>query len=136
MTADSRTKSNAFGNNNRLYRSRDHGIIAGVCAGLADYFGVDANVTRILVVIGAFFFPILILAYIVLALLLPKHSPLDDEADGLNGEIRRRVRAAPHSTLGSVRHRFRDLERRLQRLEKYVTSERFKLDREFENLKD
>jgi phage shock protein C len=46
------------------------------------------------------------------------------------------VRAEPHATLSSVRHRFRDLDARLQRLEKYVTSERFRLDREFAGLKE
>ena len=28
-------------NTNRLYRSRD-GIVAGVCGGIADFFGLDA----------------------------------------------------------------------------------------------
>jgi phage shock protein C len=36
--------------------------------------------------------------------------------------------------LSGVRYRFRDLDVRLQRLEKYVTSSRYKLDREFEQL--
>ncbi len=135
MADNSRTGSNGYGGNNRLYRSADRGCLAGVCAGLADYFGVDTNITRLLVAVGAFFFPILILAYIALALLLPKRSSFD-EGVSPNGELRRRVRAEPHWALGSVRHRFRELDRRLQRLEKYVTSERFKLDREFEGLKD
>jgi phage shock protein C len=38
--------------------------------------------------------------------------------------------------LSSVRYRFRDLDSRLQRLEKYVTSSRFDLDSEFRRLKD
>lgn len=133
MTADDR--ANGYGNN-RLYRSADNGMIAGVCAGLAEYFGVDTGITRALVVVGAFFFPILILAYIALALLLPKRYSLRGSESGRDPELRRHVRAEPHATLGSVRHRFRDLDRRLQRLEKYVTSDRFKLDREFEGLKD
>jgi len=37
--------------------------------------------------------------------------------------------------LDSQRYRFRDLDRRLQRLEKYVTSKRFRLEREFDDLK-
>lgn len=134
MSAESRMRSNGYGNGNRLYRSADRGVLAGVCAGLAEYFGVDANVMRVLVLIGAFFFPILILAYVALALLLPKRPSYDADDAGPDVEIRRRVRAEPHATLGSVRHRFRDLDRRLQRLEKYVTSDRFKLDREFEGL--
>jgi phage shock protein C len=38
--------------------------------------------------------------------------------------------------LSGVRYRFRDLDTRLQRLEKYVTSNRFNLDREFRHLKE
>ena len=38
----------------RFYRSREHAIIAGVCAGFADYFGFNLKVTRILVVIAFF----------------------------------------------------------------------------------
>ena len=43
---------------------------------------------------------------------------------------------ALHGTLSNVSFRFRELEARLQRLEKYVTSARFQLDQEFESLKD
>ena len=46
------------------------------------------------------------------------------------------MRSSPHDTLASVRYRFRDLDVRLQRLEKYVTSNRYKLDREFEKLEE
>jgi phage shock protein C len=50
--------------------------------------------------------------------------------------VERRVRSSPHDTLSGIRYRFRDLDIRLQRLEKYVTSNRYKLDREFQELKD
>jgi phage shock protein C len=67
---------------------------------------------------------------------------LDQEAEqeriksSYQSELRRRVRSEPHSTLNSQRHRFRELDRRLQKLEKYVTSKRFRLDREFDGLQD
>jgi phage shock protein C len=122
---------------NRLYRNSDKGVVFGVCAGIADYFGFDATVVRVLVVLGTLFFggPLIPIAYLLLALLLPK-DPRGLGEDVAEDSIERRVRAEPHSTLNSVRHRFRELEARLQRLEKYVTSERFKLDREFERLRD
>jgi phage shock protein C len=123
---------------NKLYRNKREGMIAGVCAGFADYFGFDLGMTRVLLVIAAFtFFPMLILVYIVLALIL-KPAPAQFEEPPAEREpgLGRRVRAEPHATLSSVRHRFRDLDGRLQRLEKYVTSERFRLDREFAGLKE
>jgi len=121
---------------NKLCRNKRDGMIAGVCAGFADYFGFDVGMTRVVVVIAAFIFPMLVLVYFVLALILktapPRFEPHAERETGLG----RRVRAEPHATLSSVRHRFRDLDARLQRLEKYVTSGRFRLDREFEGLKE
>jgi phage shock protein C len=36
-----------------LVRSRDNRIIAGVCAGLADYVGMDVNLVRVFVALVA-----------------------------------------------------------------------------------
>jgi phage shock protein C len=122
---------------NRLYRDSENSVIFGVCAGLADYFGFDVKITRICVAVGGlFFFPTVPIAYLILGLLL-KDSPYPSRQRQVEEEaLRRRVRAEPHSTLASVRHRYRDLERRLQRLEKYVTSKKFRLQREFDGLRD
>ncbi|MDH3417873.1 MAG: envelope stress response membrane protein PspC [Gammaproteobacteria bacterium] len=122
----------------RLFRDRENGIVAGVCAGIADYFGFDVTITRIIVVIGLFIFlPTTLIAYIVLALLLPTKSRESSRVrDDASETLQRRVRSAPHSTLDNIRHRFREVDGRLQRLEKYLTSKRFKLDREFESLRD
>jgi phage shock protein C len=73
--------------------------------------------------------------YVALALLLEKRPQEEATRPREDIEFERHVRSEPHSTLFSVRHRFRELDQRLQRLERYVTSERFKLDREFEGLK-
>jgi phage shock protein PspC (stress-responsive transcriptional regulator) len=37
--------------NKRLYRSRNNRMLAGVCGGLGEYFGVDATLIRILFVL-------------------------------------------------------------------------------------
>ncbi len=118
----------------RLYRNTADGVVFGVCAGVADYFGFNLAVTRAIVVVAALFsFPLVLTVYLVLALLLPKDPrPHGGEPD----EVETRVRTEPHATLSSLRYRFRDMDARLQRLEKYVTSTRYKLDREFEQLRD
>lgn len=124
---------------NRLYRNSEKGVVFGVCAGIADYFGFDITIVRVLMVLGTLFFggPLVPVTYLILALVLPKdpRPTRHESADG-DDDLQRKVRAEPHSTLTSVRHRYRELEGRLQRLEKYVTSERFKLDQEFERLRD
>lgn len=119
----------------KLFRNPKRGMIFGVCAGIADYFGFDVTITRVVVIVAAIFAsPILLVAYLLLAFLLPRKPALT--ADDSPEPLQRRVRSDPHDTLGSVRHRFRELDSRLQQLEKYVTSNRFKLDREFRHLKD
>ena len=37
---------------NKLYRNPRRGMIFGVCAGLAEYFGFDVTVTRVIVAVG------------------------------------------------------------------------------------
>lgn len=122
---------------NRLYRNTNDGMILGVCAGVADYFGFDRSVTRILTVVAGFLFPpATLLTYIVLGLLLEKAPASSRQTTAERYVLRQRVRAEPHATLDSIRHRFRDLDRRMQRLEKHVTSKRFRLEQEFDGLKD
>jgi phage shock protein C len=119
---------------NRLYRNPRRGKVFGVCAGLAEHFGFNLSAMRVLVVIGAFFFfPIVCIVYVVLGVLLPS-KPYDGPNDVFD-PVQSKVRSDPHDMLSSVRYRFRDLDSRLQRLEKYVTSNRFQLDREFRHLK-
>jgi phage shock protein PspC (stress-responsive transcriptional regulator) len=57
----------------RLVRRTDDRMVAGVCSGVADYFGVDVTLVRLVTVVGAIFgFGSLILAYIVAWALLPE----------------------------------------------------------------
>jgi phage shock protein C len=57
----------------RLVRRSDDRMVAGVCSGVADYFGVDVTLVRLVTVVGAIFgFGSLILAYIVAWALLPE----------------------------------------------------------------
>lgn len=122
----------------KLFKDRENGMIAGVCAGIADYFGFDVTITRIIVAIGLFMFlPTTLIAYFLLALLLPtKPRESARVRDDYSETLQRSVRSAPHSTLDNVKHRFREIDGRLQRLEKYLTSRRYKLDKEFESLRD
>src|SRR5262245_59985657 len=122
---------------NRLYRNPQRGMIAGVCAGVADYFGFDLAITRLLVVVAALFsFPFMCIAYFAAAFRVRRKPTAEPGGEYVVDPVQRKVRTDPHDMLSSVRYRFRDLDSRLQRLEKYVTSNRFALDREFRSLKD
>ncbi len=56
----------------RIYRSRNNRMLAGVCAGLANYFNIDPTLVRVLAVICLLGFNIMaVLAYIILIIVVP-----------------------------------------------------------------
>ncbi len=57
--------------NKRLYRSRDN-MIAGVCGGVADFFGLDATLVRIATIFLLLFGGLSLWVYIILWLIVPK----------------------------------------------------------------
>jgi phage shock protein C len=118
----------------RFYRNKDRAIVAGVCAGLADYFGFNLKVTRILAVICLLVaMPMTLLVYFGTVFLVPAMPDLG-QRHNYDPDFRRAVRSAPKQTVGDVRRRYQSLDSRLARLERYVTSPRFNLDQEFRKL--
>ena len=117
-----------------FHRSRDRAVIGGVCAGLADYFGFNLKVTRLLAVIALFMaMPVTLLVYFATVLLVPAQRD-EPPRPNYDPEFHRALRASPKETLADVRRRFQSLDGRLARLERYVTSSRFDLDQEFRKL--
>ena len=129
----------------RFARDADIACLGGVCAGFANYFGVNLRVTRILVVIAFFVaMPITVLGYVAIVLLVPAESRT--YATRADREFRRKKRrmsrrerklAAEEATERAaevVNQRCQSLDKRLARIEKYVTSSRYNLDREIRNL--
>ena len=55
----------------RLYRSRTDRMIWGVCGGLAEYFNMDPTIVRIIFVLLIFANGLGILAYIIMAIVVP-----------------------------------------------------------------
>jgi phage shock protein C len=57
----------------RVTRTTDDAMIGGVCAGVADYLGLDVTLVRVLAVLGAIFgLGSLVVAYVVAWLLMPE----------------------------------------------------------------
>lgn len=122
----------------RLYRDSDRAVVGGVCAGLATYLGFNLKITRLLCVIAFLCaFPFALIAYLAAVLLIPASSSrIYDEAmyqvrrkEALREEI---LRARP--TVDDVRERYRNLDRRLAKIEKYVTSSKYRLNEELRRL--
>jgi phage shock protein C len=55
----------------RLYRSRSHRMLAGVCGGLAEYFSIDVTVVRLVWAILTLFGGWGILVYVAAVLIMP-----------------------------------------------------------------
>lgn len=118
----------------RLYRDPRRGWLAGVCAGLADYFGLSACLVRCLVVLAGMFFTLpTLFAYLVAALVLPRR-PEDMYTSPEEERFWRQVRLEPARTARDLARKFQDLERRLRAAEARVTSSEFKLRRQFRDL--
>ena len=58
--------------NGRLSRDKNSKVIAGVCSGLARYFGLDKVLIRILFLIAFFGFGTGLLLYIILWIVMPE----------------------------------------------------------------
>ena len=129
--------ASSYGPRRRFYRNRERALIGGVCAGLADYFGFNLAVTRLLAIIAFFMaMPAAIMVYLAVVILVPAAPPAELPERMVDPEVRRSVRSSPTQSMSEVRGRFKALDRRLARLEKYITSSRYNLDREFERLRD
>ncbi|EAF3072539.1 PspC domain-containing protein [Listeria monocytogenes serotype 1/2a] len=59
----------------KLYRSSSQKMIAGVCGGLAEYFGIEVTIIRLLWAGAVLFFGTGILLYIIAAIIIPKATP-------------------------------------------------------------
>lgn len=57
----------------KLYRSRSNKMLTGLAGGIAQYFGVDPTLVRILLVIFEFATGgLLIIAYLIVSFIVPK----------------------------------------------------------------
>jgi phage shock protein PspC (stress-responsive transcriptional regulator) len=58
----------------RLLRPKDGRLVAGVCAGLADYFGIDVGLVRLGFGVFTFFYGLGILIYLIAWAVLPEEG--------------------------------------------------------------
>ncbi|MEO0398730.1 MAG: envelope stress response membrane protein PspC [Pseudomonadota bacterium] len=123
-------------NRHRLTRNTRDGVFAGVCAGIADYFGwPTAHVRIAYVLLTMFFFWMPIFAYAAMAFFLPRGEPIASRYDNPDEErFWRTYSVRPKATFSELKHRFRALDARIADMERAVTSSEFSLRREFRDL--
>ena len=56
----------------KLFRSTSDSVFGGVCAGVAEFFGLDVKLVRIAWLVAALFAGVGVLLYLILLLILPK----------------------------------------------------------------
>ncbi len=58
----------------RLYRDENDKVLGGVCAGLANYFGIDVTIVRVIFVVLAISFGFGLITYLILWIALPSSA--------------------------------------------------------------
>ena len=58
--------------NKKLYRSNNDKKISGVCGGVAEYFGIDATIVRLLWVLASFMNGLCVVAYVACVFIVPE----------------------------------------------------------------
>lgn len=121
----------------KFYLDKQNKKFKGVCAGIADYTGIDVMVVRIslvvLTLVGGTFWTIV--AYLVAAWLAPVKPYAMANETAEQTKFWQGVRASPTRTVRDVRSRFREIDRRLAEVETYVTSSNSRLAREIDQLR-
>ena len=139
-----------------LFRNPSEGKIAGVCAGIANYFGWEAWLVRILAVSGVllgmgWFIVIYIAGWFILDKTpgssekrnkkvnkQKKSSSMQfDDIANESIKVKSRIWQAgepPKQAFHDIRRKFKTLERELRQMEHYVTSPEFTVSREINKL--
>lgn len=88
--------------NKRLNRNINKKVIGGVCAGLADYFGVSVLLLRILWLILSFFFFIGFIIYIGLWIGIPNNKKLESDLNREKSNSTKEIVKNSFSLLGLI----------------------------------
>ncbi|QIG80257.1 envelope stress response membrane protein PspC [Stakelama tenebrarum] len=120
----------------KFYLDKQNGKWSGVCAGIADYTGVEVIWVRLgavlLTIAGGF--PWTLIAYFAVAWMAsPKPLGLYDNPE--DAKFWQGVRTNPRRSTSEVRSKFRDIDRRLSDIEVFYTSRNTRLADEIENLR-
>ncbi|NNE41748.1 MAG: envelope stress response membrane protein PspC [Marinicaulis sp.] len=122
-------------NPHRLYKDQHNKMISGVCAGIARYYGWDANVVRIFwaatfLLIG----PLNVLAYCCAAMFMKKGPSYPVYENREEERFWRTFSTRPKATFSELKHRFRALDMRIADIESAVVSDEYGLRKQFRDL--
>lgn len=119
-----------------LARSKKDVKISGVCAGIAEYFNIEVWLVRLVAASFLIFSGTLAVIVYFVAYFIMDEKKADDKA-AHTVEIKTKVWQGgqpPQRAFHEIAKEFNELEQSLQRLEGYVTSNAYKIDRELKQL--
>lgn len=144
-----------------LYLDRDNRKIVGVCAGVARYLGIEAWMARCVALTGLLFVPSVVFPAYWIAFIVMGHRPTerartrragtgrhgrrrgsardrssrrrhaDADRDRSSSAPASRARSSPRQSLRAAQADFAEVELRLRRMEAFITSDRYALERGF-----
>ncbi len=118
-----------------FYLDKQNAKWLGVCAGIADYTGIDVLFIRIGAVVGTMMgMGTIFVAYLVIAWFANArpHGLYENREDA---QFWQGVRQSPTRSTRDVRSKMRDIDRRLADVETYYTSRNSSLANEIDNLR-
>ncbi|GGO98194.1 envelope stress response membrane protein PspC [Stakelama pacifica] len=120
----------------KFYLDKQNGQWSGVCAGIADYTGVEVIWVRVAAVILTLAggFPWTLIAYFVVAWVGEK-KPVGLYESAEDAKFWQGVRTNPTRSTAEVRSKFRDIDRRLADMEMFYTSRNTRLADEIDSLR-
>ena len=120
----------------RFYLDKQNAKWSGVCAGIADYTGIDVTIVRLAFVLGTVFTGGSgLLAYWIISWMTPDKPGRLYEKTREDKKFWQNVRSNPRRVARDVRSQFRQIDRRLADVEAYVTSSNHRLASEIERLR-
>ncbi|EDP60303.1 envelope stress response membrane protein PspC [Vibrio sp. AND4] len=124
-----------------LYRDPVNGKISGVCAGIANYFGAEVWLIRIVVIsaalLGGTF--LVLLVYIAMSFMLEKQPVTYTESMKSREEHTLKSKPwqkgqSPEQLLNILENDLNHIDGKIRSMEAYVTSDRYHINREFNSL--
>ncbi len=103
-----------------LHKDSAHAKLFGVCAGIAQFWGADVTLIRVMTVFFSFMFPPSVFFYVLLAFLLSDAPQAKDDSFS--------------QALDALEQDFKLIETHVRQLEDYVTSDAFALHKKLWDL--
>ncbi|QJB68341.1 envelope stress response membrane protein PspC [Parasphingorhabdus halotolerans] len=121
----------------KFYLDKQRAKWSGVCAGIADYTGINVAWVRFAAIVATvtFAFPWTLIAYWIAAK-ISDAKPIElYHRDPEELKFWQGVRQSPRRTTRDIKSRFREIDRKLADMELYYTTSNTSLSNEIENLR-